>query len=1097
MVRSLLEANLHVYDLFVLHLHNLLNVAASLLIHISSPSMPGRTQGWTIQRRDHPGSTAEEINTENGRNSYSIKKGIANGKLDNSQARGYHDARHSRTVKSAQNHLQKTKKDANSQQGKSVNFQDAIQSDKDFGLQEGPNSANRPYGHRFVLDFTEKGIKKDQEWPANVQQRLSERKQQEEEAEQQRKQKQKEKQRRREDGEEVSSESETDDDRDQSSEQDQGSDDSRTSDEDEDESKQLSPQEKAFLRAIRHEKDYMSNLELNDGRGRSNVVNNTTFAIDEADQFTPDNWIVRSPELIRLVGKHPLNAEADLTRIYESGFITPNEIHYVRSHGAVPRLIWEYHELEVECGDVGVKKTYSMNDIKHNFDALNLPIFMACDNSRRKEMKMLKRTKGFNWGPGAVGCAYWKGPLLRDVLLASGIPEHMDGGKKRYFIHFRGSDVHNEDHYETSIPLEFVMDLTNDVLLAYEMNDVPLPPDHGYPLRVIIPGYVGGRHVKWLEKTWISTEENQCYLHIWDNRVVPSFVTDIDSELANYFFHHPDTACYEQHLNSVITVPRQGDKIDLKAVKKGKEYRIEGFAYNGRGDKIERIEVSLDEGDTWLCAIRTYPQAPIRHDKKFWTWCFWHIDVEIGDLVRSPGITVRAFDVKKMTQPEKIYWNILGSMNNSQYTVRPEIVMDDDEPHILFRHPVEPGDGDGGWMKQSAENEIADAQQTTDVPDKQFTKEEIEKHSTEQDCWIVVDECVYDATSVLSWHPGGAAAIMPHAGMVHQQTSSEFASVHDEYAYGQLHECILGSLTESAKKHIQESAEQQENPDDHAPTDRAVRKHSWNPARLIDRNQISKDAFQYKFQLPQGTKHLGLGTCQHIQFGFHMRDRMLVRPYTPTKPVLDIESDVKTEDDELHDGKTGTFELTVKTYFADKMQPGGAFSNILANLPIGSEIEMKGPEGDIIYLGNGKFSIRGEERTFQRVSLVLGGTGLTPGVSLIARVCLTQSDPTELRVIDANKTEEDILLRKELEEYEKMSNGKLKITHVLSDSSEKWEGKKGLVDKELMEECLFDPDNEKGENVMLLCGPPGMIENAVKPGLKEIGWKDGENVFGL
>jgi DMSO/TMAO reductase YedYZ molybdopterin-dependent catalytic subunit len=65
------------------------------------------------------------------------------------------------------------------------------------------------------------------------------------------------------------------------------------------------------------------------------------------------------------------------------------------------------------------------------------------------------------------------------------------------------------------------MDPTNDVLLAMEMNDLPLPPDHGYPVRLMIPGYVGGRYVKWLRRIWISDHENQSYYHIWDNRVLP------------------------------------------------------------------------------------------------------------------------------------------------------------------------------------------------------------------------------------------------------------------------------------------------------------------------------------------------------------------------------------------------------------------------------------------------------------------------------------------------------------------------------------------------------------------------------------------------
>jgi len=272
----------------------------------------------------------------------------------------------------------------------------------------------------------------------------------------------------------------------------------------------------------------------------------------------------------------------------------------------------------------------------------------------------------------------------------------------------------------------------------------------------------------------------------------------------------------------------------------------------------------------------------------------------------------------------------------------------------------------------------------------------------------------------------------------------------------------------------------------------ALEKHRWIPVKLIKRNDISEDTRSYTFQLPEGKNILGLGTCQHVQVGFHMLDRMLIRSYTPTKPLLPVTEEdgttVNGNGDGLRDGN-GTFELTVKTYFPDESQPGGALSNILDCMPIGEEVELRGPTGEISYYGNGYFTIEGQERHFEQVSLVLGGSGITPGYSLIARILLSNGDKTKIKVVDANKTEADILLKKELDEFEKTSNGQLKITHVLSHPEDDWTGKSGHVNEDIIKECLFEPSER---SAVFLCGPPGMIQKAALPALKGL---SSEQVF--
>lgn len=363
------------------------------------------------------------------------------------------------------------------------------------------------------------------------------------------------------------------------------------------------PEEEALLQYLRYEQEYRSSMERNDGKGRSLLHDECLpQQIEEADQFSPDSWVPRSDKFIRLTGKHPLNAEVDLTMLFEAGLITPSPIHYVRNHGSVPHLLWENHKLEVAADK---QLILGMDDLKERFESINLPIFLACDGNRRKELNMIKKTRAFNFTAAAGGCSYWLGALLRDVLLEAGVSNLMERDpNKCFWVNYEGADELSEGKYATSVQLEYVMDATNDVMLAYEMNDHPIPPDHGYPLRLILPGWVGARSIKWLARVWITDRENDSHYHIYDNRQLPSFVTDVESSIAQTMFRHPSTICNEQMLNSVIVRPAQGEKISMVDMKRGKIYRISGYAYNGSGNEIDKVEITLDGGESWLYCMR-------------------------------------------------------------------------------------------------------------------------------------------------------------------------------------------------------------------------------------------------------------------------------------------------------------------------------------------------------------------------------------------------------------------------------------------------------------------------------------------------------------
>lgn len=746
-----------------------------------------------VKVKHHPGSSAREIaNEPDWSGAHSHRVGFRN---RDDRAPGLTADEHQRADEDEKGHAEAAAR-ARAQldtlgeeraEGRLVNFREIVERQDDLHLRY---PADRPAGWRYVLNETEDWVKNAQDWPANLKKRSEEKQKQDEEG------------KGKHEGEgEHEGDNGGDKKEEKEKEQQQPKDDEGGQGDQGDEgAKQLSPRQQALLESLEGERKYVEGLQMNDGSGRAmprNLRNRTDLSIDEQDQFTPDNWLPRAPGLVRLTGKHPLNAEPHLTDLFDAGLITPNELHYVRNHGSVPRILWEMHHVDVEVdGGLGLgsgaRLSLSMDDIKDGFEAVSFPVFLACDGNRRKELNMIRKGKGFNWGAGAVGCAYWKGALLRDVLARAGVsPDDVaaQSQSRQLWVNFCGRDELSEGTYETCIPLAYAMNPHNDVLLAYEMNGVNLPPDHGYPVRVVIPGFVGGRCVKWLRRIWITERENSSHYHVWDNRVVPSFVrtADEDDPVACAMFHHPDTKCNEQNLNSVIVRPAHGETVSLGSARG--TYRIAGYTYDGGGVEVQRVEVSLDGGDEWRYCVRTFPDQPVRHGTKFWTWLHWHVDVDMAQLANAKSITVRAFNATKNTQPERPVWNVMGMMNNAWYIVRPEIQQQQGEDgglEVVFRHPVEPGARDGGWMRPSEENRIAEAKQEAGTPEKQFTREEIEKHSSADDCWIVVDGKVYDATSVLDWHPGGKAAILPHAGKVHQQTTDEFASIHDDYAYGKL-----------------------------------------------------------------------------------------------------------------------------------------------------------------------------------------------------------------------------------------------------------------------------------------------------------------------
>jgi len=251
--------------------------------------------------------------------------------------------------------------------------------------------------------------------------------------------------------------------------------------------------------------------------------------LDPRDEGTADQWIPRNASMVRLTGKHPFNAEAPLPRLMHHGFITPSPLHYVRNHGPVPKIKWDEWTVEV-TGLVKRSTHFTMEKLMREFPHREFPATLVCAGNRRKEHNMVKQSIGFNWGAAGASTSVWRGVPLRHVLKRCGILARMKGAM---YVSFEGAEDlpgGGGSKYGTSVKREMAMDPSRDIILAFMQNGEPLAPDHGFPVRMIIPGFIGGRMVKWLKRIVVTEHECDSHYHYKDNRVLPSHV---DAELAN------------------------------------------------------------------------------------------------------------------------------------------------------------------------------------------------------------------------------------------------------------------------------------------------------------------------------------------------------------------------------------------------------------------------------------------------------------------------------------------------------------------------------------------------------------------------------------
>lgn len=375
----------------------------------------------------------------------------------------------------------------------------------------------------------------------------------------------------------------------------------------------------------------------------------------------------------------PFNAEPPPEILTES-YITPSVLFFKRNHLPVPHVDPASYKLQIEIHGPNDKReggslSLSLDDLKSKFAKHTVTATIQCAGNRRSDMHKTKQVKGLNWGIGAIGNATWSGVKLRDVLLAAGYT--FDDANWAKHVQFEGLDQDVAGTtYGASIPLRKAISEDGDCLLAYEMNGEALPADHGFPIRVIVPGTVGARNVKWLGKIIVSAEESSSH---WQQNDYKGFSPSTDWDTVDY---KSAPAIQELPIQSAITIPADGAVVD----RSDEEVTIKGYAWSGGGREVVRVDVSIDGGNTWKI-------AQLKRSEKggdggispppgqAWAWKLWELTVPLPEDMKEMEIVCKAVDSSYNMQPDTILpiWNLRGVLSNAWHKVKVRIQEDEED----------------------------------------------------------------------------------------------------------------------------------------------------------------------------------------------------------------------------------------------------------------------------------------------------------------------------------------------------------------------------------------------------------------------------------
>ena len=345
------------------------------------------------------------------------------------------------------------------------------------------------------------------------------------------------------------------------------------------------------------------------------------------------------PRLLQMNG-YPTDAETPLDLLGQS-YLTPNDLFYVRHHWNPTMPDPATWILRVD-GEVEKPLALSLADLKAMPRASATCVLQCAGNGRAFQKPIVP---GVQWRSGAVGNAKWTGVRVKDVLERA----NLKAGAKH--LHTFGTDAPPEKvpPFHRSLELEKVRE---DGIIAFEMNGEALPPLHGAPARLVVPGWAGDHWMKWISR--ISPQpapQTGFYMDVayrWPN--APG---------------EPGVAFKPEEMHSLTEIVVKSTITEAPAKGRvGKPATLRGVAFSGAPD-VSKVELSDDGGATWARA-----ELGRDHDPYAWRlWSFAYTPKKAGKAT----LVARATDSRGSVQPKDAVWNQSGYLHNGWQSVEIEV----------------------------------------------------------------------------------------------------------------------------------------------------------------------------------------------------------------------------------------------------------------------------------------------------------------------------------------------------------------------------------------------------------------------------------------